>query len=88
MPAFGGLMSNQFLLHSIPSYVYAFSDVAYTEVKSVALRQFDTPYGFGVGFAFGTKAGIFQLSYALGSRLGNPILIKTGKIHFGLAMKF
>ena len=70
------------------SYAYAFSDVAYTEVKSVALRQFDTPYGFGVGIAFGTKAGIFQLSYALGSRLGNPILIKTGKIHFGLAMKF
>ena len=70
------------------SYAYAFYDWGYTEIKSVSLRQIDKPYGFGVGVAFGTKAGIFQLSYALGSRLDNPIIIKNGKIHFGLAMSF
>ncbi len=70
------------------SYAYAFYDWGYTEVRTVTLRQFDNPYGFGVGVAFGTKAGIFQLSYALGSRLDNPIIIKNGKIHFGLAMSF
>jgi hypothetical protein len=70
------------------SYAYAFYDAAYTEVKTVSLRQFDKPYGFGAGLAFETKAGIFQLSYALGSRLNNPIVIRNGKIHFGYLVSF
>ena len=75
-------------LLDLHSFVYLFGDYGYTEIKSVSLRQFDTPYGFGAGVAFGTKAGIFQLSYALGSRLNNPIVVKNGKIHFGLLMSF
>ncbi|MEN9523500.1 MAG: hypothetical protein RL065_1877 [Bacteroidota bacterium] len=70
------------------SYAYFFYDAAYTEVKTVFLRQFDKPYGFGAGLAFETKAGIFQLSYALGSRLNNPIVIRNGKIHFGYLISF
>ncbi len=70
------------------SYAYTFFDAAYTEVKTVSLRQFDSPYGFGAGLAFETKAGIFQLSYALGSRLNNPIVIRNGKIHFGYLISF
>lgn len=48
----------------------------------------DTPYGFGIGIAFETKAGIFNLSYALGKQMNNPISLKTGKIHFGIAVQF
>ncbi|MCC6690169.1 MAG: hypothetical protein IT235_01425, partial [Bacteroidia bacterium] len=48
----------------------------------------DTPYGFGAGTSFETKAGIFSLDYALGSQLGNPIYLKSGKIHFGIVSYF
>jgi hypothetical protein len=70
------------------SYAYSFYDVAYTEIKTTSVRQFDKPFGFGVGLAFETKAGIFQMSYALGSKLNNPILIRNGKIHFGYLVSF
>jgi len=43
----------------------------------------DYPYGFGLGANFETKAGIFGLTYALGAQLGNSILFRNGKVHFG-----
>ena len=46
------------------------------------------PYGFGAGISFGTRAGVFSLSYALGSQRGNPILIRAAKIHFGFISLF
>jgi outer membrane protein assembly factor BamA len=48
----------------------------------------DTPYSFGAGINFDTKAGIFSLNYALGSQFGNPIDVRSGKIHFGLTALF
>lgn len=45
--------------------------------------QVDYPYGFGIGVNFETKAGVFGLSYALGTQLGNNIELRTAKIHFG-----
>lgn len=41
------------------------------------------PFGFGTGLAFNTKAGIFNLNYALGKPDNNPIQFKNAKIHFG-----
>ncbi len=46
-------------------------------------RRVDFPYGFGLGVNFETKAGIFGLSYALGTQQGNPIQFRSAKIHFG-----
>ena len=40
-------------------------------------------YSFGAGINFETKAGIFGLSYALGSQKGNSIQVQNGKVHFG-----
>jgi outer membrane protein assembly factor BamA len=48
----------------------------------------DYPYSFGAGINFDTKAGIFSLNYALGSQFGNPIDVRSGKIHFGLTALF
>lgn len=72
------------------SYLFVFGDVAYRENKSVAFSdvRYDTPYGFGAGISFETKAGIFSLNYALGSQRNNPIDVKTGKIHFGIVNYF
>ena len=72
------------------SYLYLFGDQAYYENNSVILPLVghDKPYGFGVGISFQTKAGIFSISYALGSQQNNPIEMKNGKIHFGIVNYF
>ncbi|NQV52263.1 MAG: BamA/TamA family outer membrane protein [Flavobacteriales bacterium] len=71
-------------------YVFGFFDGAWYENASInrlGARR-DTPYGFGAGIAFGTKAGNFSLSYALGSQQSNPVLLRASKIHFGFLSLF
>jgi outer membrane protein assembly factor BamA len=66
------------------SFAHVFFDGAYYENKSVGKNIVDRPFGFGAGFSFETKAGIFSISYALGKQFDNPIEFRTGKIHFGI----
>ena len=70
------------------SYLYLFSDGAYYENRSLQQYVHDTPFGFGAGISFETKAGIFSISYALGKQFDNPIELKSGKIHFGIVNYF
>lgn len=70
------------------SYIHVFFNGGWYEKKTIKEKISDTPYGFGIGVAFNTKAGIFNLSYALGKQLNNPISFKTGKIHFGMLLTF
>lgn len=70
------------------SYMYLFGDGAWYEKKSVNSYIRDTPYGFGAGISFQTKAGIFSINYALGSQFNNPIQLRSGKIHFGIVNYF
>jgi outer membrane protein assembly factor BamA len=71
-------------------YAFLFFDGAWYENRSedpVGAKR-DTPYGFGAGFSFATRAGVFSISYALGSQLDNPILLRGNKIHFGFVSIF
>lgn len=70
------------------SYIYLFGDAAIYENKSINSNLSDLPIGFGAGVSFETKAGIFSINYALGKQFDNPILIREGKIHFGLINYF
>ncbi|MFN3916955.1 MAG: hypothetical protein ACK4K0_04350 [Flavobacteriales bacterium] len=70
------------------SNVFAFLDMAWYEQKLIDGYRNDTPYGFGGGVSFQTGAGIFSVTYALGSQQGNPIILRTGKIHFGFINYF
>jgi hemolysin activation/secretion protein len=70
------------------SFLFLFANVAYYENKAVNRNVADRPYGFGAGMSFETKAGIFSISYALGSQFGNPIETRTAKVHFGLTSLF
>ena len=70
------------------SYMYVFGDGAWYENNSVKKYIKDTPYGFGAGISFQTKAGIFSISYALGSQFNNPVQLRSGKIHFGIVNYF
>lgn len=71
-------------------YVFGFFDASWYENLSVnrigAAR--DIPYATGLGITFGTKAGLFSLSYALGSQQGNPFLLRAAKVHFGFLSLF
>lgn len=70
------------------SYMYIFGDGAWYENNNVSSYVHDTPYGFGAGISFQTKAGIFSINYALGSQFNNPIQLRSGKIHFGIVNYF
>lgn len=69
------------------SFVFAFFDQSWYENTATDYLN-DQPFGFGAGFSFGTKFGIFSISYALGSEQGNPILFSNSKVHFGYVILF
>jgi len=67
----------------------AFTDLAYTEKETFGLdKLIDRPYSFGVGTSFQTNAGIFSLTYAVGSQQGNRLDLRSAKIHFGFINYF
>src|SRR4029077_11988085 len=50
------------------SFLFAFTDLGWAK-NNVPGYQIDNSYlGFGLGLAFETKAGIFNISYALGKQ--------------------
>ncbi len=69
------------------SHVFAFYNLGMYENNAKKYVK-DTPYGFGLGVSFGTKIGMFSVSYALGKQFSNPILLRDGKIHFGYIAYF
>jgi len=72
----------------VNSFVSLFWNGAYVEQNTHDMFMSDYPWGFGAGLSFETKAGIFNISYALGKRYDNPIQFKAAKIHFGLTATF
>ncbi|MFI5203683.1 MAG: hypothetical protein ACHQF2_04235, partial [Flavobacteriales bacterium] len=70
------------------SFAYLFFDQAWYENNIKGSFITDTPFGFGAGVSFGMKAGIFTLNYALGKQLGNPVLLRGSKVHFGFISYF
>lgn len=69
------------------SNLFAFYDLALME-NNAANYYKDAPFGFGIGLSFGTKIGIFSISYALGKQFNNPVLLSNGKVHFGYIAYF
>jgi outer membrane protein assembly factor BamA len=70
------------------SNLFAFYNQAWYEDNSVSNFKNDYPLGFGTGLSFGTKLGIFSITYALGKQLDNPIQFNQGKIHIGYISYF
>lgn len=82
-----GTIEYRFLLEE-NSWFFLFTDGCWYENNSQSTFITDTPYGFGTGVTFETKAGIFAMTYALGSQQGNPISFRDGKIHVGFVGLF
>jgi hypothetical protein len=65
------------------SALFGFYNQAWYEDNSSLKYVKDSPLGFGLGLSFGTKLGIFSVTYALGKQLNNSIQFNQGKIHIG-----
>lgn len=78
------------------SSAFIFFNAAYYQNRADSVAIYGYPYGFGVGGLFETKAGIFQINYALGRNLyrqgdvwrDSKLLFRSGKIHFGFVSFF
>jgi hemolysin activation/secretion protein len=84
------LMANleyRFLL-SKNSYFSVFFNSAMVKNNAANQKQFDFPYGFGAGAAIETKAGIFGITYAMGTQQNNKFSFRSAKIHFGYVNYF
>lgn len=82
-----GQVEYRFLLDK-NSALFAFYNQAWYEDNSALIYQKDSPLGFGLGLSFGTKLGIFSVTYALGKQLTNTFQLNQGKIHIGFVSFF
>jgi outer membrane protein assembly factor BamA len=69
------------------SYFFLFTDAGYTG-NSVANKINHTYFGTGLGLNFTTKAGMFNMSFAVGTRNDIPLGFKQAKLHFGYVNVF
>ena len=65
-----------------------FIDAGFTHVVVEGIEKNDPVFGVGMGLNFGTPAGIFNLSFAAGKNLNNPLDFSKMKIHFGYVNLF
>ncbi len=71
----------RYLLSKNAYYYLFYNHAAFTGSQNYSRWLF--PYGFGSGVSLETKAGIFAISYAMGSLPGESFSWRNGKIHFG-----
>ena len=81
-----GNVEYRFLI-SKNSFFGAFFNAALVQ-NSLTKKGFDYPYGFGATAAIETKFGVFGITYAMGTQLGNKITFNSAKIHFGYVNYF
>ena len=75
-------------LLGLNSYFSIFNDDAYVKNQSEGNNTQNIYIGIGAGLAFETKAGIFNISYALGRSNGTTFEFKSAKIQFGYVNYF
>ncbi|MCX6318833.1 MAG: BamA/TamA family outer membrane protein [Bacteroidetes bacterium] len=70
------------------SFLYALLDGGWGQNNSAAPRLSYTYIGTGLGIAFETKAGIFNLAWAVGKRNDTNFNLRQSKIHLGFVNYF
>ncbi len=70
------------------SSVFIFSDWAWTEAKLTEGYENNWLKSMGLGTTVGFNNGLLNLVYGLGSSVGEPIQLRTGKIHIGFTSFF
>ena len=70
------------------SYLFYFVDGGWSKNTPVMPDPDNNYWGTGLGMAFETKAGIFNLSYAVGKRDDTKFNMRQSKIHIGYVNYF
>jgi len=70
------------------SYFYALADGGWGRNNSQYVKANYTYFGTGLGLAFETKAGIFNIAWAVGKRNDAQLNLRQSKIHFGFVNYF
>ncbi len=68
------------------SYFYSISDFAHIENKSI--NKNSQIYSLGLGYAFFTKLGLLNISYAVGKFKDNPFTFSNSKLHIKVVSYF
>jgi outer membrane protein assembly factor BamA len=75
-------------LVGLNSYFFVFADGGWARNRSAGVNVNNTFIGAGVGMAFETKAGVFNISYASGKRNDIKFDLRQSKIHIGYVNYF
>ena len=77
-----GTLEYRYLM-GMNSFLFAFVDGGWAGNRSVSVQASNSFIGAGLGMAFETKAGIFNISYAAGKRDDTKFNLRQSKIHLG-----
>ncbi len=77
-----GTLEYRYLI-GLNSYLFAFYDGGWAGNNVPGYKNNSTYMGLGIGMAFETKAGIFNISYAIGKQDSDPFAVRKAKIHLG-----
>jgi outer membrane protein assembly factor BamA len=70
------------------SFLFSFADLGWAKNTVPTVNLSNTFLGIGLGMAFETKAGIFNISYAAGKRDDAKFNLRQSKIHLGYVNYF
>jgi outer membrane protein assembly factor BamA len=82
-----GTLEYRYLI-GLNSFFFVFADYGQIENKTVNVKVNNNFLGLGLGMAFETKAGVFNISYAAGKRNDVKFDVRQSKIHFGYVSYF
>lgn len=82
-----GTLEYRYLI-GLNSYLFSFLDAGWAKNDVPGFYLNNTFLGAGLGMAFETKAGIFNISYALGKRDDTKFNFHDAKIHLGYVSFF
>lgn len=82
-----GTLEYRFLI-GLNSFFFGFADGGWARNNSQNANYSHTYFGTGLGLALETKAGIFNLAWAVGKRDDTPFNLRQSKIHFGFVNYF
>ncbi|HET6722019.1 MAG TPA: ShlB/FhaC/HecB family hemolysin secretion/activation protein, partial [Chitinophagaceae bacterium] len=82
-----GTLEYRFLI-GLNSFFFGFVDGGWARNNSQNANYSHTYFGTGLGLALETKAGIFNLAWAVGKRDDTPFNLRQSKIHFGFVNYF
>ena len=71
---------------NLTSYIYTITDFAYSENQLIAEKT--SVISLGLGYAFRTKAGVLNLSYAIGKFDNSPFTFDNSKVHIKILSNF